>query len=59
MDAKNFFGDNVLTTRVDDVVNWGRKYSLWPLPYGTACCAIEVLGPRLCDFHRVNPIFFW
>ncbi|HBF12443.1 MAG TPA: NADH-quinone oxidoreductase subunit B [Deltaproteobacteria bacterium] len=44
MDAKNFFGDNVLTTRVDDVVNWGRKYSLWPLPYGTACCAIEFMG---------------
>jgi NADH-quinone oxidoreductase subunit B len=39
-----FFGDTVLTTRIDDVINWGRKYSLWPMPYGTACCAIEFMG---------------
>lgn len=39
-----FFGDTVLTTRIDDIVNWGRKYSLWPMPYGTACCAIEFMG---------------
>ena len=44
MDLKKFFGDTVLTTRVDDLINWGRKYSLWPLPYGTACCAIEFMG---------------
>ena len=38
-----------LTTRIDDIVAWGRKNSLWPLPYGTACCGIElmsVMGPR-------------
>jgi NADH-quinone oxidoreductase subunit B len=39
-----YFGDTVLTTRVDDIINWGRKYSLWPMPYGTACCAIEFMG---------------
>ena len=39
-----FFGDTVLSTRVDDVINWGRKNSLWPMPYGTACCAIEFMG---------------
>ena len=39
-----FFGDTVVTTRVDDLINWGRKYSLWPMPYGTACCAIEFMG---------------
>src|ERR1700744_2995018 len=36
-------------TRVDKLVAWGRKYSLWPMPYGTACCGIEmmsVMGPR-------------
>ena len=33
-----------LTTTVDSVVNWGRKYALWPMPFGTACCAIEFMG---------------
>ena len=34
----------ILTTRMDAVVAWGRKNSLWPLPFGTACCAIEFMG---------------
>lgn len=32
------------TTRLEDFVNWGRKNSLWPLPFGTACCAIEYMS---------------
>jgi NADH-quinone oxidoreductase subunit B len=43
--AKSF----ATTTRLDAVVAWGRKNSLWPLPYGTACCGIElmsVMGPK-------------
>ena len=32
---------NFITTRLRQAVNWGRKYSLWPLPFGVACCAIE------------------
>jgi NADH-quinone oxidoreductase subunit B len=38
------FDDAVVTTRLEDVINWGRKNSLWPLPFGTACCAIEFMG---------------
>ncbi len=33
-----------LTTAVEAVVNWGRKNSLWPMPFGTACCAIELMS---------------
>ncbi|MCB1215333.1 MAG: NADH-quinone oxidoreductase subunit NuoB [Deltaproteobacteria bacterium] len=36
--------DNFLTTKLSEVVAWGRKYSLWPMPFGTACCAIEFMG---------------
>ncbi|MDP2599476.1 MAG: NADH-quinone oxidoreductase subunit NuoB [Deltaproteobacteria bacterium] len=35
---------DIITTRIDEVVKWGRKFSLWPMPYGTACCAIEFMG---------------
>ena len=35
---------NIFTTTVDAVVNWARKSSLWPMPFGTACCAIEFMG---------------
>ena len=35
---------NWLTTRVDYVVNWARRNSLWPMPFGTACCAIEMMA---------------
>ena len=36
--------DTVVTTQLDAVINWGRKNSIWPLPFGTACCAIEFMG---------------
>jgi NADH-quinone oxidoreductase subunit B len=36
--------DAVVLTRLDEVVNWGRRNSLWPLPYATACCGIEFMG---------------
>ncbi len=37
-------GDAFVTTRVDAVVNWARRNSLWPFPFGTACCGIEFMG---------------
>ena len=38
-----------LATRVDALVNWGRKNSLWPMPLGLSCCGIELMamiGPK-------------
>ena len=37
-------GGNIITTSLDAVVKWGRKSSIWPMPFGTACCAIEFMA---------------
>ncbi len=39
-----------LTTTVDFVVNWGRRNSLWPMPFGTACCAIEMMASAASNY---------
>jgi NADH-quinone oxidoreductase subunit B len=33
-----------VTTKLDFVVNWARQNSVWPMPFGTACCAIEMMA---------------
>jgi NADH-quinone oxidoreductase subunit B len=39
-----------LTTRLDDIVNWGRKNALWPLPFGTSCCGIEMMATFASEY---------
>jgi NADH-quinone oxidoreductase subunit B len=34
----------IITTRLDSLVNWARKSSLWPATFGLACCAIEMMA---------------
>ena len=34
----------IFTTTLGDLYNWGRKNSVWPLGYGLACCAIEMMA---------------
>jgi NADH-quinone oxidoreductase subunit B len=41
---------NWMTTRMDALVNWGRANSLWPMPFGTACCAIEFMATAAARF---------
>ncbi len=36
--------DLVLTTQLKHVVNWARRSSLWPMPFATACCGIELMA---------------
>lgn len=46
--------ENIILTTVDDLYNWARLSSLWPLMFGTACCFIEfaaMIGSRF-DFDR-------
>ena len=41
--AEHKFEENILTTTVDGVVNWARKSAIWPMTFGLACCAIEMI----------------
>jgi NADH-quinone oxidoreductase subunit B len=34
----------ILTARFEDLIQWARKSSLWPMQFGLACCAIEMMG---------------
>jgi len=43
-------GESVLTSKLDEIINWGRKYSLWPYVFGTACCAIEFMSTAAAQF---------
>jgi NADH-quinone oxidoreductase subunit B len=45
-----FIGDAVLTTRLDQAVNWARKNSIWPMTFGLACCAIEMMSMSASRF---------
>ncbi len=38
------FEANIITTNIDWVVNWSRKSALWPMSFGLACCAIEMIA---------------
>jgi len=40
----NRFEENVLTTTVDSVINWARRSAIWPMQFGLACCAIEMMA---------------
>lgn len=53
------FGDNVLITSVDKLINWARLSSLWPMTFGLACCAIEMMaaGASRFDLDRLGIIF--
>ncbi len=40
-------GVNFVTTKLDKLVNWARKSSLWPMTFGLACCAIEMMATTM------------
>jgi NADH-quinone oxidoreductase subunit B len=55
---ENRFSDNFVFTTVDTLLNWGRASSLWPMTFGLACCAIEMMatGASRYDWDRFGLI---
>jgi len=52
VDLEGNFGQDsgILLTTVDNVINWGRKNSIWPMSFGLACCAIEMMAMSASRF---------
>ena len=44
------YGPNVIVTSVDKIFNWSRSRSIWPLTFGLACCAIEMMATNASRF---------
>jgi NADH-quinone oxidoreductase subunit B len=58
MSLINTIPESVVTSKVDDVLNWTRKSSVWYMLFGLACCAIEMMqtgGPR-SDLDRFGAV---
>ncbi len=62
--AEHGMAENVLTTKVEDLVNWGRKFSLFQYPFVTACCGMEYMAVNAaqhdlarfgCEVPRFTP----
>jgi len=44
---------NVIFTQLDAAINWMRSHSLWPMPMGLACCAIELMAAMALAVKRI------
>ena len=44
VEADDGYGDSIVTTTIDKAINWARKNSIWPMSFGLACCAIEMMS---------------
>ena len=55
---ENRFSDNFVFATVDNLFNWARASSLWPMTFGLACCAIEMMatGASRYDWDRFGMI---
>jgi len=51
---ENQFEQNIVTTTVDHVFNWARKSAIWPLTFGLACCAIEMIAATTSRFDMAR-----
>jgi NADH-quinone oxidoreductase subunit B len=47
---ENLLAETVVLTRLDKAVGWARKYSLFPYPFATACCAMEYMSLSMSPY---------
>lgn len=49
----------IVTTSVDNLINWARTGSMWPMTFGLACCAVEMMqaGASRYDLDRFGIVF--
>ena len=40
----------IFTVKLEELYNWGRKNSVWPLQFGLACCAIEMIASSMARY---------
>jgi len=46
--------DGFLTTKMSEIINWSRKNSVWPMPMGISCCAIEMMAVASARFDMAR-----
>jgi NADH-quinone oxidoreductase subunit B len=50
MGIEKYIPDGFLTANVDKLVNWSRTYSTWPVTFGLACCALEMMATAMAHY---------
>ena len=56
-DPQGFAQRGFVTTQVDNLVNWARTGSLWPMTFGLACCAVEMMHAGASRLPHATPNF--
>ncbi len=59
VEQTNTLGSGFVATSLDKLVNWSRTSSMWPMTFGLACCAIEMMatGAARFDLDRLGIMF--
>ena len=57
--SRNFFFKTIILLGMDDIMNWARRGSLWPMTFGLACCAVEMMHAAASryDMDRFGIVF--